>query len=632
MSRMTQNGGRDVTLSARTDRTLLRPGTRGRRYLLAPLTAPSAPRRRKRRPPLALALVLDRSGSMGGRKLELARQAAVDTIGRLSSRDRFSLVVYDDSVQLLMPVRKATPAARLEAEALLATLEPGGATDLAGGWQTGCESLLESAPTGLVRCLLLTDGLANHGIVDPREILASGAAMRRRGVSTSTFGVGGDFDEALLGGLAEAAGGHFYFIERPDQIPAFLSGEVDEALDVAARDVRLVLEGPAGLEIRSLNEYPVESGGGATRVLLGALVSEQEVAPVLELRFPGLPEGERARVTVRWEDADGVLDDAPRELSWKVASHADNDAQPRDRVVDRAVAGLYAARARRHAHLFNRGQDFERAAATLRRCAKRIRSYAGDDAELLKTAADLERDAEEFGGRLDALSLKLRYFSSHASLRQRSSAGRALRSAPPVAPVEPIVVLPTSAPLRDLAAEAIDALAAASPGFAPPPRVGASLKIPGRRRLQTLAGAAEAELVDRAQAEAGLRIVLTSRRLESNWFSRWHPEARVTVVSLHAWDRISTLSPVAFVAFEIALHGLRRHPGYEPEQLLHDETRGCLFDQCRSKGDVDAKLRSGVVCPDCRACLGTDRLLLARVDALGGVVRRLAERGAAAAS
>lgn len=618
--------------SIRTDRTLLRPEARSRRYVLAPLTAPDAPRR-EGRPALDLALVLDRSGSMQGRKLELARQAAVDAIGRLAPADRFSVVVYDDRVDVLAAARSATPAARFEAEALLAQVEARSTTDLTGGWLAGCETLVEDRRSGPARCLLLTDGLANRGVVDPQEILALGTEMRRRGVSTSTFGVGEDFDEALLGGLAESAGGHFYFIERTDQIPAFLSGEVDEALDVAVRDARLVVEGPAGLHVRSLNEHPVESRRGVSRVFLGDLVSGQEVAPALELRFPRRRAGASVTVTLRWEDAEGVLDGAPHALRWRVASHAENDAQPRDRVVDRAVAELFAARTRRRAHLLNRAGRGDQAADEMRRCAARILAYAGDDEALREIAAGLEREAGEFAARLDALSLKRRYFSSLAAMKQRSDVGRARRSTARPRRDEPVVVLPTTRPLHRLAEEAVAALAAVPDGFDPPAAVGPSLQIQGRRDSQTLDAAKETDLTDRAVAAApGLRVVLTTRRLDDNRFSHWHPDVRVAVVSLHDWHDLSALPPVAFVAHEVALHGLRCHPGYDPELLFHEETRGCFFDFCRAKGAIDARLASGGLCVACRHGLEAAGVPVDRVEALGAVIRALAEPGAAAAS
>jgi hypothetical protein len=92
---------------------------------------------------------------------------------------------------------------------------------------------------GVNRCLLLTDGLANVGITDPAQLAHHAAELRARGVSTSTFGVGNDFDERLLQELADAGGGHFYYIADAPQIRDAITSEVGETLEVVARDVTL---------------------------------------------------------------------------------------------------------------------------------------------------------------------------------------------------------------------------------------------------------------------------------------------------------------------------------------------------------------------------------------------------------
>ncbi|HEX2721658.1 MAG TPA: VWA domain-containing protein, partial [Gemmatimonadaceae bacterium] len=104
-----------MTLSIRTDRRLIRAQARSNRYLLASFTAPQAPRREHHRP-VNVAFVLDRSGSMSGEnKFNLARQAVEQSLRMLRPEDRFSVVVYDDQVDVLARSTHATPAAIREA-------------------------------------------------------------------------------------------------------------------------------------------------------------------------------------------------------------------------------------------------------------------------------------------------------------------------------------------------------------------------------------------------------------------------------------------------------------------------------------------------------------------------------------
>ena len=243
-------------LTIKTDRTLIRAGARSTRYVLARVTAPRAPRNTERHP-INLGLVLDRSGSMESeRKFGLARDAVEQALRMLRPEDRFALVVYDNAIDVLAPSTRATSEAkRLTLDALDA-VRPRGCTNLGGGWLRGCEQVAQFLDRENVsRCLLLTDGLANEGITD-RDTLANHASeLRRRGVATSTFGVGADFDERLLRDMAHEGGGNFYFIEGATQIPEMLTGELGEALEITLRDAAIVVRSDGGARVDCLNRF-----------------------------------------------------------------------------------------------------------------------------------------------------------------------------------------------------------------------------------------------------------------------------------------------------------------------------------------------------------------------------------------
>src|SRR5207247_2427508 len=101
-------------LTVLTDLALIPHDERVSRYLLATVSAPSAAPSTDRRP-VNLSLVLDRSGSMNGQKIEQAREAAAQTIRRLRASDRFSVVTYNDQVDVVVPSTPATPQARAQA-------------------------------------------------------------------------------------------------------------------------------------------------------------------------------------------------------------------------------------------------------------------------------------------------------------------------------------------------------------------------------------------------------------------------------------------------------------------------------------------------------------------------------------
>ena len=277
------------------------------------------------------------------------------------------------------------------------------------------------------RCLLLTDGLANVGITDSGELAAHAAALRARGVSTTTFGVGNDFDERLLQDLADAGGGHFYYIADAPQIRDAITSEVGETLEIVARDVALEVTARDEIRVEPLSPYTVTGRGGRTVVAIGDLGSEQVVEVVLRLSFPYGDLGRDAGAVVTLTDRDGVFGDEPARLTWTYADHQANDAQARDPEVDRAVARLFAARARQEAVLRNRSGDFVRARSAIASVAERISSYAGRDPELRDLVKALQAEQTVFAAPMAEASRKSLHYASANVARSRDASGHAMR-------------------------------------------------------------------------------------------------------------------------------------------------------------------------------------------------------------
>jgi Ca-activated chloride channel family protein len=420
-----------MTLSVRTDRKLVRAGARSTRYALVSFEAPVAPDKAGRRP-VNVALVLDRSGSMGGEKIRLAREAIRQALRTLRPADRFSLVVYDDRIDVIVVSTHATPEAVRNALARLEAIDARGNTNLGGGWLKGCEQVAEAVrgDETINRCLLATDGLANEGITDAGELSHHAGELRTRGVVTSTFGIGADFDENLLRGMADAGGGHFYFIEKAVQIPDCLTGELGEALEVVARDAVLHVEVPSGMEVEPLNALRHGRTPQGIDIALGDLVSGQDVELVVKFRFPTASVGDTVVARFALADRDHALGDAWQANIWMYADHEENDRQDRDRVVDRAVARIYAARARAEALELNRKGNFEQARHVLDATRRKILEYAGDDPELRAIAEELVHEFEVVSAPMSAMQMKVGYARSYNLLAMRDPSGKS-RKRPP---------------------------------------------------------------------------------------------------------------------------------------------------------------------------------------------------------
>ena len=194
----------------------------------------------------------------------------------------------------------------------------------------------------------MTDGLANHGVTDPDELARHAAELRARGVSVTTFGIGADFDEVLLQSLADAGGGHFYFVRDAATIQDHLTSEVGETLEVVARDAELEIVAAEDVVIEAISPQATHRRGTRTVVQLGDLVSEQVLDVVLRVTFPYGEIGRETGVIIGLRDRDDAFRGADdrtltdARINWTYADSAANDAQERDRRVDLAVAKQFA--------------------------------------------------------------------------------------------------------------------------------------------------------------------------------------------------------------------------------------------------------------------------------------------------
>jgi Ca-activated chloride channel family protein len=308
----------------------------------------SAPPSRKaaQRAPLNLALMIDRSGSMSGEKLDYVRQAAAHVVSALSETDSAALVVFDDEVDLLCPSAPVTAEHRARLLEAIHSIHSGGTTNLCDGWLRGCKEIAASAKPGqLVRALLLTDGLANVGITDPEELAGHARELFARGISTSTFGVGLGFNEHLLEAMANQGGGNFYYIQTPAQIVDLFNSELQGLLAVTARAVEVRLDLPTRVSVQVLGSWRHTVQGSKVVINLGDLNQGATREVYLKLIFPP---GEQikplvlsAQVLARGED-DEVLS-ATAIIAFRRESAAVVRAAARDQQLLNRFALVYIA-------------------------------------------------------------------------------------------------------------------------------------------------------------------------------------------------------------------------------------------------------------------------------------------------
>lgn len=406
-----------LTLTAACDRRLVAAEVSSQRTVEWIVEVPQAARRAERAP-LSLALVLDRSGSMQGDKLRFVRQAACHVLDMLDERDRVAVVAYDDQINVVAPSQQVTARAREDLKRRIGELRPGGWTDLAGGWLAGCRELADhQALAGLNRALLLTDGLANRGITDVEELNHHARELLRRGISTSTFGVGLDFNEQLLEGLAEQGGGHFYYIERPDQIPDVFRRELGELLTVVAREAFLSIAIPRGVSVELVGDLPHERGADRLRVYLGDLFAGERRALYTRVLTP--PDMPGTSVVLRGElgyaDLDGRTTTVAEEIAFSYTREAEVLLAPIYEALIQRASEVELATATARALKLERAGQLDRAQAVMHQALAASAPHMPAPA-----AAHYQALADQIGLGLDEAQRKETHFAAY---RKRQSRG-----------------------------------------------------------------------------------------------------------------------------------------------------------------------------------------------------------------
>lgn len=250
--------------------------------------------------PVDLVVVLDRSGSMNGQKINDARRAILNLLNRLTTRDRLALVTYSNHVRIetgLLPVDgdNRTILARAVNQ-----VSAGGGTNLGGGLKGGIDTLLRADEAGRQRkVILISDGLANQGITDPHELGRMASIAVERNFSISSVGVGYDFNEVLMTALADRGAGRYYFLENPQTFVRVFEEEFQTARQVAAAGLEVRIPQKDGLRLIHAGGYPISYQDADAVFHPGDLLSGQERNLFLTFEMPADREGEAHIETIR---------------------------------------------------------------------------------------------------------------------------------------------------------------------------------------------------------------------------------------------------------------------------------------------------------------------------------------------
>ncbi len=236
--------------------------------------------------PVDLIVVLDRSGSMKGKKLQDAKQAIMNIINIMGKEDRFGLLTYSDQVVQLSPLRKMTSDNRSGMLASVRGIHSSGGTNLGAGLQQSIKMLGQTEKRGHSKILLISDGMANQGITDPNVLSRISSQVVKMEGSISTIGVGVEFNEYLMTRIADNGSGTYHFLEDPQGFAAIFQQEFSKTKIAAATGIEIHIPLEKGMRLVEASGYPVENNNGVGIFRPGNLLPGQSRTLYVSLGVP----------------------------------------------------------------------------------------------------------------------------------------------------------------------------------------------------------------------------------------------------------------------------------------------------------------------------------------------------------
>jgi Ca-activated chloride channel homolog len=274
--------------------------------MFARIEVGAAPRPAHGRPPVNLVLLVDTSGSMEGKAITDARAASLALLDTMSPKDHLSVVAFDSKAEVLLPSTRIDDADLKEVRTKIGAMKAKGTTDMAAGLRSALDQAEGSMEKeGVNRIVLLGDGVPN----DDAQINSLVAEAAVRNISITTMGLGNDYDETLMGRIAQQSGGKFSYVEDSTKVSAFFKEEVTRLHKVVARGAYVELRPGPGVAIKSVIGRPFAPvDGHAVNVPLGDLSYGENNEIVVELATNAPKDGtnvEALDAVVHWSDGPG---------------------------------------------------------------------------------------------------------------------------------------------------------------------------------------------------------------------------------------------------------------------------------------------------------------------------------------
>lgn len=288
--------------------------------------------------PLNLCLILDHSGSMAGRPLEMVKQAAGRLVERLSPGDRLSVVAFDHQAKVIVPNQLVQNPSSLKKQ--IDKLRSAGGTAIDEGIKLGIEELGKGKKETVSQAFLLTDGENEHG--DNNRCLKLSKLAADYNMTLNSLGFGDHWNQDILEEIADAGGGTLAYIQRPENAVDEFSKLFNRVQSVGLTNAYLLFSLMPRVRLAELKpiaqvapdtiELPVQPEGNRLAVRLGDLMKDVERVILANLYIGQLTEGRQpiAQVQIRYDDpvaGQGLLSD-PVTIEANVLSVYQPDLNP----------------------------------------------------------------------------------------------------------------------------------------------------------------------------------------------------------------------------------------------------------------------------------------------------------------
>jgi Ca-activated chloride channel family protein len=246
VSALPARADKPVNLETRLAHSVMKGGKAQKNYLRVGLNG--CERKPTERPPVNIAFVIDRSGSMQGTRIVQAREAAAAAVRRLDKQDIASVVIFDDKVDILMQAQNVDdPSAFIDR---IRQVGARGSTAIHAGVVEGAQQVRANLDKKrLNRVVLLSDGQANVGPRNPSDFARLGATLLQEGISVSTIGLGLQYNEDLMLQLARASDGNHTFVGESTDLIQVFNKEFDDVLASCAQTVSIDVELRPGVRV-----------------------------------------------------------------------------------------------------------------------------------------------------------------------------------------------------------------------------------------------------------------------------------------------------------------------------------------------------------------------------------------------